>query len=98
MSFEIAVAGNDDFTLGFRLAGIKKAFNLEKTPIKSLLSDKSIGILILNGKDVDAMPEHAREEARNSVSPVTVILSENAGEEDALRKMIKKAMGVDLWK
>ncbi|MBU4245942.1 V-type ATP synthase subunit F [archaeon] len=98
MSFEIAVIGDNDFTLGFRLAGIKKSFDIKKMPIKEAVADKSIGIIILNDVDVRALPTHIQDSVRNSVSPVAVVISDDGGAEENLRKLIKKSIGIDLRK
>ena len=98
MTLEIAVIGDNDFTLGFKLAGIKKSFDVKKTQIKEVIADKSIGILILNDVDVRALPPHIQDSVRNSVSPVAVVISEDGGAEENLRKLIKKSIGIDLRK
>ena len=48
---EIAVIGDDLFTIGFRLVGIEKWFNISgdvsvDEVVKSALSDKGIGCLL----------------------------------------------------
>lgn len=98
MPLEIAAAGDADFTLGFRLAGVRKVFDLKKTQIKEVLANKEIGILILDRKDVMAMPEHVQQQVQNSTKPVAVVVSGEGGAEENLRKLIKKSIGVDLWK
>ncbi len=98
MPLEIAVIGDDDFTLGFKLAGVKKSFDIRKTGIREAIANKDIGILIANDKDVRALPPHVQEQVRNSVSPVAVVISEDGGAEENLRKLIKKSIGVDLKK
>ncbi len=50
---EIAVIGNSEFILGFRLAGIRKTYAAENDEklaeyITSALSDSEVGILVLN--------------------------------------------------
>jgi V/A-type H+/Na+-transporting ATPase subunit F len=98
MSLEIAAAGDAEFTLGFKLAGVKRVYDLKKTQVKDLLSNKEVGILILNHKDFAEMPEHVQEQVQNSSRPVAVIVSKEGGAEENMRKLIKKSIGVDLWK
>lgn len=98
MALEIAAAGDVDFTLGFRLAGVRRIFDLKKTPIKELLTNKEIGILILERKDVMEMSEHLQQQVQSSTRPVAVVVSKEGGAEENLRKLIKKSIGVDLWK
>ena len=50
---EIAVIGNSEFILGFRLAGIRKTYAAENDEkltehITSVLQDNDVGILVLN--------------------------------------------------
>ena len=92
---EIVVVGEPEFTLGFRLAGIRKVLDAEKIP--QLLDDKSIGIVILNQQTMDNLDERIREEVVASISPVFVVVTETA-EQGELRKMIIQSIGVDLLK
>ncbi|WP_292370398.1 V-type ATP synthase subunit F [Methanoregula sp. UBA64] len=99
---EIAVIGNSEFILGFRLAGIKKtiaAENDEKLAesITNVLSDGQVGILVLNSSDMERLPRRLRTTLENSVKPTVIALG---GEEGGLsmRERIKRSVGVDLWK
>ncbi len=96
---EIAVVGGSEFVLGFRLAGIKKALEVEEAPnevVRKVMEDEDVGIIIIDQKTIDKLDERTREDVEMSVSPVAVILSEESSQE-SLRKMIKKSIGVDLW-
>jgi V/A-type H+/Na+-transporting ATPase subunit F len=99
---EIAVIGNSEFILGFRLAGIKKTYaaeNEEKLSeyINNVLHDGNIGILVLNSSDMDRVPRRLRTTLENSVKPTVIAIG---GEEGGLsmRDRIKRSVGVDLWK
>ena len=99
---EIAVIGNSEFILGFRLAGIKKTYAAENDEklnecITSALSDGQVGILVLNSSDMDRLPRRLRTTLENSVKPTVIALG---GEEGGLsmREKIKRSVGVDLWK
>ena len=53
---EIAVIGNSEFILGFRLAGIRKTYSAENDEkftefITKVLHDSSVGILVLKSSD-----------------------------------------------
>ena len=57
---EIAVIGNSEFILGFRLAGIRKTYAAENDEklnecITSALSDGQVGILVLNSSDMERL-------------------------------------------
>jgi V/A-type H+/Na+-transporting ATPase subunit F len=99
---EIAVIGNSEFILGFRLAGIRKTYaaeNEEKLSeqITSVLHDGEVGILVLNSSDMERIPRKLRVTLENSVKPTVIALG---GEEGGLsmRERIKRSVGVDLWK
>ena len=96
---KIAAAGRNEFILGFRLAGIKDTVELganSYNELKSLKSSRDIGIVIVDEKVLDALEPHQRIEIDSSVEPVFIPVSEKA-EQDSLRKLIKKSVGVDLY-
>jgi V/A-type H+-transporting ATPase subunit F len=99
---EIAVIGNSEFILGFRLAGIRKTYAAENdeqlaATITSALHDGDIGILVLNSSDMERVPRRLRTTLENSVKPTVIAIG---GEEGGLsmRERIKRSVGVDLWK
>ncbi|MEN6395658.1 MAG: V-type ATP synthase subunit F [Methanoregula sp.] len=99
---EIAVIGNSEFILGFRLAGIRKTYAAENDEklnecITGALSDGQVGILVLNSSDMERLPRRLRTTLENSVKPTVIALG---GEEGGLsmREKIKRSVGVDLWK
>jgi V/A-type H+-transporting ATPase subunit F len=99
---EIAVIGNSEFILGFRLAGIRKTYAAENDDklneyITSALADGQVGILVLNSSDMERLPRRLRTTLDNSVKPTVIALG---GEEGGLsmREKIKRSVGVDLWK
>ncbi len=98
---EIAVVGNSDFVIGFRLAGIRKTYealqNELEAKIQSLLNDKNVGILIVHNDDMKKLSPHMQKVLEDSVEP-TVIAIGGAGKSTSLREKIKTAVGVDLWK
>ena len=94
---EIAVIGDEEFTLGFQLAGVKKVFNPEdySEKIKELVKRDDLGILVTQDRDLKQLPKRIRGEVENSVEPVVVSLSETA-ESERLQEKIKKAIGADI--
>jgi V/A-type H+-transporting ATPase subunit F len=100
---EIAVIGNSEFILGFRLAGIRKTYAAENDEkllehITSVLKDAEVGILVMNASDMEKVPRKLRVTLDNSVKPTVIALG--GGEEGGLsmREKIKRSVGVDLWK
>ena len=96
---EIAVIGSDEFTLGFRLAGIRRVFvaNSENYQEKILeaLSQSTIGILAVDAKDLDNLSYTVRDRVMDSIQPVVVPVG---GDESDLREKVKRVIGVDLYK
>ncbi len=107
---ELAVLGSGEFTLGFRLTGIKRVIASTSTSttstsissslgedFHSLLNNQQVGIIITDEATMTALPEDSRELAISSIDPVVVVVSPSAGQ-DELRKMIIRSIGVDLLK
>ena len=96
---EIAVIGNDEFVLGFRLAGIRRVFvaNSENYQEKMLeaMSQPTIGILAVDAKDLDNLSYQLRQKVMDSIQPVVVPVG---GDDGDLREKVKRAIGVDLYK
>jgi len=99
---EIAVIGNSEFILGFRLAGIKKTYAAENDEklneyINTVLHDANVGILVINSSDMQKIPRRLRSTLENSVKPTVIAIG---GEEGgmSMRERIKRSVGVDLWK
>ena len=98
---EIAVVGNTDFVIGFRLAGIRKTYDASpqelEARIQGLLNDKTVGILVIHNDDMKKLSPHMQKTLDDSVEP-TVIAIGGTAESTNLRDKIKQAVGVDLWK
>lgn len=99
---DIAIIGGEEFTLGFRLAGISRVVDIVegKNPADNfmdLLSQKDIAIIMTDDTTMNLLDERTRDEVESSILPVVVTLSTEASQE-GLRKLILKSIGVDLWK
>ena len=99
---EIAVIGNSEFILGFRLAGIHKTYAAENDEklvehISSVLRDNDVGILVLNSSDMEKVPRKLRVTLENSVRPTVIAIGAEEGGL-SMRERIKRSVGVDLWK
>ncbi len=98
---EIAVIGNSDFVLGFRLAGIKKTYETAEAELEAkihaVLDDETVGILVVHNDDLKKLSIHMQKTLDDSVEP-TVLALGGKGESTNLRDKIKQAVGVDLWK
>jgi V/A-type H+-transporting ATPase subunit F len=99
---EIAVIGNSEFILGFRLAGIHKTYAAENDEklvehITSALRDANVGILVLKSSDMEKVPRKLRATLENSVKPTVIAIGAEEGGL-SMRERIKRSVGVDLWK
>jgi len=96
---EIAVVGDEKFTLGFRLAGIQKTYtpsnNDEK--LEELLETPELGIIITEERIIQETSKKIRQRIEASVDPVVIGLSEQA-ESERLQQKIKAAIGADITK
>jgi V/A-type H+-transporting ATPase subunit F len=94
----IAVVGNRDFVLGFKLAGIHNTFIEENVEprVSSLLTEKEVDILVVHDEEFKKLSSGLKKKIHESVKPI--VISVGSLEEDDLRTRIKKVIGVDLYK
>ena len=97
---DIAVIGNEEFVLGFRLAGLRRVFVAHpedyQERIIEAMQDPEVGILAVDGEVGENRTPQMRAKVTDSISPVIVTVG-GAGMGD-LREKIKRAIGVDLYK
>ena len=97
---KIAVIGGNEFNVGFQLAGIKDVIESSNNPfndLKNIKQRKDIGIVVVDEKMMEKLEPYQRFEVEASVDPVFITLSTKV-EQDSLKRLIKKSIGVDLWK
>ncbi len=97
---KIAAVGSNEFIVGFQLAGIRDTLEIEKNPfneLKNLKSRKDFGIIVVDEKIMENLELQQRLEIEASVDPVFIPVSTRV-EQDSLKRLIKKSVGVDLWK
>jgi len=95
-----AVLGSNEFVVGFQLAGIKNTIEVSDNPIQdinNLKNNKEVGIVVLDERIMEGLDKHQRLEIEDSVDPVFIPVSTKV-EQDSLKRLIKKSIGVDLWK
>lgn len=98
---ELAIVGTPRFTLGFKLAGVRKTFEAEQTPalndaVRATLRDPEVGILVMETSDVRRLDAALQRDLEKSVRPTLVSIG--IEEDTGLREKLKQAVGVDLWK
>ncbi len=94
----IAVVGNRDFVLGFKLAGIRDTFIEDKIDerVNSLLMEKKVSVIVLQDTEYEKLSQDLKRKFSESMEPVVVPVGK-LGEED-VREKIKRAIGIDLYK
>jgi V/A-type H+-transporting ATPase subunit F len=94
----IAVVGNRDFVLGFKLAGIRNTFIEDdvEARIESLITDKELSIIVLYDNDYKKLSPSLKKRVHESIKPI--VISVGKSEEDDLREKIRRIIGIDLYK
>ncbi len=95
---ELAVVGNEEFALGFRLVGIRKVFRCSdemlEEKVNEVLNDPNVGILVLHDNCLCNLSPLLVTKLRESVRPVLITVGE---EEEDLREKVRRAIGIDLY-
>jgi vacuolar-type H+-ATPase subunit F/Vma7 len=97
---EIVALGESEFSLGFELAGVRSVATSRsdaEAQVDALLRNEAVGILIISHGTFQWLSAETRERLLRAPRPVTVVLSEK-DENQELRSMIIRSIGVDLWK
>ena len=97
---KIAVVGGNEFIVGFQLAGIRDTIEIGNNPfneLKNLKNRRDIGVIVVDEKIMESLESYQRVEIEASVEPVFIPVSTKV-EQDSLKRLIKKSIGVDLWK
>ena len=96
---DVAVLGNEEFVVGFRLGGVKRTYIAKpeqyEHKILELIADQTIGVLAIDSDDIDKLSPTARKKVTESIAPVVVMIGKKEGD---LREKVKRAIGVDLYK
>lgn len=103
---KIAVAGEKDTVLGFKLAGVREAFACDKSNadevVAKLLGVQELGIIIVSEETMAFLSLKTRRALEASTKPVAVVIpsktTKTAGGSMGLAAMVKRAIGVDLTK
>ncbi|HLD83440.1 MAG TPA: V-type ATP synthase subunit F [archaeon] len=97
----ISVIGDEHFVAGFNIAGISRARVVDKDSAGKAVEDAVAAdnaVVITNKTVYDMLNPRMREIVNTTVKPTFVILSHDVGAEENLRMMIKRSLGIDLWK
>jgi|Deesub1362A_J573_1020465.scaffolds.fasta_scaffold00017_39 V/A-type H+-transporting ATPase subunit F len=100
--YKIAVIGDPEFTLGFRLAGIRDILDVEderavEAAVRNVLGNTDVGIVVIPHDLFIKLPAGIKREIEERVEPTFVKVGGEMGIEE-LKEKIRRAIGVDLWK
>ncbi len=97
---ELAVVGREDFVLGFRFVGIRKAYGVGldrlEEKIEEVLRDKDVAVLVLHTDDMEELSVGLRRRLGSVARPVIIAVGKH--QEEDLRAKVRRAIGVDLLK
>ncbi len=104
--YKIALVGGEELSLGFKLAGVRESFTVEtvsetEDAIRRLAERTDIGIIILSSKLVKGIRDRKLLNTLDtSLLPLFIQVPEygEAYEQDTLRRLILRAIGIDISK
>ncbi len=103
-STDIAVIGEKDYALGFKLLGIKDVFFLSDAEaankLKNLLMEKKYDLVLASEDIIGSMDSKTRYQAESSLKPIVLFMPslKTEREEESIRDLGKRVLGVDVWK
>jgi len=102
-SGKIAVVGDRELVLGYRLLGVEDAFIATKAESQKVLMDlfnsNGYGLIIAGDEVRKALSTAAREKLESSIIPLVVFMppiDSAAPQEESLSKLARRVLGVDL--
>jgi V/A-type H+-transporting ATPase subunit F len=103
-SMEIGVVGDFDTVTGFRLAGVKEAYEAEEpgAAVENLkkLMKEDVGLIIITERLADEIREEMDALTAGRALPLIVEIQDKGGpvegKIDPIMALIKKAVGVDI--
>ncbi len=99
---KLAIIGDPDFNIGFRLVGIRDVYDVTNDEelvkaVEHVLNRDDIGVVVIKYEDLRKLPVALRREIDERVEPTFVAVG-GMGSVEELRERIRKALGVDLWR
>ena len=98
---DIVAVGYEHFVTGFNIAGVNNTYIVEEDTANKVMEKVISGdtaVVITNKTVYDMLNSRMKEIVDTTVKPTFVVLSHDVGAEENLRMMIKRSLGIDLWK
>ncbi len=104
--YKIVVMGNTQLALGFKLTGVAETYSARpgtesERILHELLQREDIGLIITTSSIVNGIKDRRlAESVSDSVLPMIIEVPDykEEGEPDTLRKLILRALGIDISK
>lgn len=96
---KVGVIGASEFVVGFQLVGIRDIIETKETmsAVREFKEKKDVGVVVVDEGLLESLSQHERKLIEDSIEPVFIPVSTKV-EQQSLRRLIVKALGVDLWK
>ena len=99
---KIVVIGEKDFALGFQLSGVKEVKEVNESNyverFEKSMGEEGVGIIVMDDKYFKKLPQRVKKKIEKSITPVVIAMSETEVGASDLGALIKRCLGVDLWK
>ncbi len=101
----ISVVGDEDTTVGFRLAGVKDAHFARDSKeagelLKKLAKEEGMGMIIVTERYADELREEIRALREGKIMPVFVEIPDKKGpmakRVDPIKELVRRAVGVEI--
>lgn len=101
----IGVVGDSTTVTGFRLAGVKDAYEIEDAAraagvLKELFKDENIGLIIISEKIADQIRKDIDRLTEGKVTPLIVEIPDKKGaiekKVDPIKELVRRAVGVEI--
>lgn len=103
--YRIAVVGNTQLVLGFKLSGISESYISEgagsEKKMRELMQRDDIGLIITTSRVLDSIRDRKLADSiADSVLPMVIMVPDyrEEGQPDTLRRLIMRAIGIDIGK
>jgi vacuolar-type H+-ATPase subunit F/Vma7 len=104
--YKIAVVGNTQLALGFKLSGVAEAYDASSAQecenrMRELMQREDIGLIITTSKVLGSIRDRKLSEGiADSVLPMVIEVPDykEEGQPDTLRRLIMRAIGIDISK
>jgi len=106
MESSVAVIGDIDTVIGFKLGGIKKGYTAknDEEAINALdeLVENKISVIIITEKIADNIREHIDKKIGSDTLPMVIEIPDKSGssdrDTDPMNELIKRVIGVEMVK